>query len=157
MMRSDRFNIVQDLNDKIREARLALHYAQGATNIYTITAYDNAQTSAPLNMRFFVASEFPRINSVKLSYQIRPYREMGTTGPTEAGIPGGSIVVKAGLDGGALSLVGSPSISDGGGQTNKDISSFITAVGSWYNVQFTPGSNVRVRIEANVIVKTFTS
>lgn len=72
-------------------------------------------------------------------------------------LPAGSVSVRVGPDGGTLILVGSPTISSGGGLTNLDITSQVGSPWNrWFNVQFTPGpSPGRVRIEADAYIQLF--
>ena len=61
--------------EKQREATKNLSvYAQGATNIYAINNYENADASNYLNLRFFIPNEAIAINKVLLNFKLKDYR-----------------------------------------------------------------------------------
>ena len=78
----------------------ASQYAQGATNIYTISEKENCDNSNPLNMRFYIPEEAVAINKVLLKFTTQPYRAYTSVSQTASS--GGS---------------STPTSNDGGGST----------------------------------------
>lgn len=71
-------NSVADTAEELNEIRdkIGVHelYSQGATNMYSMQIADNADTTHPLVMRFYVPGNVLRINSCLMTWEIEAFR-----------------------------------------------------------------------------------
>ncbi|WP_127483936.1 phage tail protein [Paenibacillus ehimensis] len=67
-------DISKTIADLANRQRINEVYAQGATNLDSHDFADNCDPQHPAIMRFYVPEETARINKVRLSYQVEPFR-----------------------------------------------------------------------------------
>jgi len=70
---------------------------QGATNIYCVNEADNADSSHPMTLNFYVPPEAVTINRVKLNMTIEPFRAYA-----KSAVAGGGTVVTSSAGGGTV-------------------------------------------------------
>ncbi len=105
-------DIATSISDLQERARIEQTYSQGATNLMQIAYADNADSSHPARLKFFVPAEMVRINKLILQYQLEPFRAFSqATG-------GGGGTTQTTSNGGGLS-----STTANGGTTSSTTSS----------------------------------
>lgn len=75
-------DFVTSLQKTQDETRKANQFMQGATNIYAISTYENADSSTHLNMRFYLPPDVIAVSSVKLYAKIQDYRAYAVSSQT---------------------------------------------------------------------------
>jgi len=84
-------NVLKEIKDDADKGITLSKYMQGATNIFNIPTYENCDNSKPLNLRFYIPAETVAINSIKLSFKIKPFRAYSSSTAAESththGIP----------------------------------------------------------------------
>ena len=75
-----------------RQSDITDVWMAGATNLYSVQSYENADITHPLHLRFFLPPEIKYINHVYLNFKIKQYRAY--TGQTPSG--GGSTTPSGG-------------------------------------------------------------
>lgn len=81
-VRDRKVNFVAELGDTKEDTDTLNAYMQGATNIYQVSSYENADTVHPLNLRFYVPSDAIAVNKVTVSFKMKNYRAYTTTSAT---------------------------------------------------------------------------
>ena len=105
-------DIATSISDLQERARIEQTYSQGATNLMQIAYADNADSSHPARLKFFVPAEMVRINKLILQYQLEPFRAFSqATG-------GGGATTQTTSNGGGMS-----STTKSGGTTSSTTSS----------------------------------
>lgn len=89
-------DIATSISDLQERARIEQTYSQGATNLMQIAYADNADSSHPARLKFFVPAEMVRINKLILQYQLEPFRAFsqatgGGGGTTQTTSNGGGV------------------------------------------------------------------
>lgn len=124
-------NFIERLTDTEDETKKANKFMQGATNIYAISSYENADNSTNLDMRFYLPADVIAVSSVKLQAKIKDYRAYSATSA------GGSEAAKTSSAGSShthtITMTAAGTHSHGIGTLDLDWSDYVgttTAVGS---------------------------
>jgi phage minor structural protein len=67
-------DVTGSISDLQNRTRISETYSQGATNLQQIAFADNAETSYPLELKFYIPQEMVRINKLILNYTIENFR-----------------------------------------------------------------------------------
>jgi phage minor structural protein len=105
-------DIAQSMADLSDRQRIADLYSQGSVNIDSTTFADNADSSNPAVLRFYISDKVVRINSVNLTYKLTSFRAYSKA----AASGGGSTYTSSSGGGGATTS------SSGGGGTRTSSS-----------------------------------
>ena len=77
-------NIAQSVAEAQDRARIEASYAQGNTNIYVQTLYDNADASNPAVIDLWIPAETKRLNSIQAVFRLDNFRAFSRTLTSEA-------------------------------------------------------------------------
>src|SRR5690606_29349528 len=147
-----RSNIGTTIADIERRQEINEVYSQGATNLLVYPYEDNADSTHPAIIRFYLPEELVRINKLELTYQTEEFRSYSRA--TKGGgsyVKGSTVQSKSTKSGGGTSVTsssgGGQTTSSGGGQTTSaggdNRHKMFTAIG--FEAKLNPNNAVTLR------------